>query len=122
MLLQIDAAHDLMSLAHAVMMSSDGLSDVLDDPDLVALVGQRDVRSSARRLIEAANGGGGAGQHLGDRHAAGGLRSIDPIGVGRTNRVNRASKTLANCEVGRVQTLPYQREVSHKQNLTMLRV
>jgi protein phosphatase len=42
-----------------VLLCSDGLSDVLDDPDLVALVGQRDVRSSARRLIEAANGGGG---------------------------------------------------------------
>ncbi|EDM79812.1 protein serin-threonin phosphatase [Plesiocystis pacifica SIR-1] len=42
-----------------VMLCSDGLSDVLRDDELMALVGQRDVRSSARRLIEAANGAGG---------------------------------------------------------------
>lgn len=42
-----------------LMLCSDGLSDVLDDHEIVALVGQRDVRSSTRRLIEAANGAGG---------------------------------------------------------------
>jgi len=42
-----------------VLVCSDGLSDVLKDPEIAALVGQRDVRSSARRLIEAANGAGG---------------------------------------------------------------
>lgn len=42
-----------------ILVCSDGLSDVLEDVDIAALVGQRDVRSSARRLIEAANGGGG---------------------------------------------------------------
>lgn len=42
-----------------LMVCSDGLTDVLRDQELEALVGQRDVRSSARRLIEAANGAGG---------------------------------------------------------------
>jgi PPM family protein phosphatase len=42
-----------------VMLCSDGLSDVLRNEELQTLVGQRDVRSSARRLIEAANGAGG---------------------------------------------------------------
>jgi serine/threonine protein phosphatase PrpC len=42
-----------------LMVCSDGLSDVLDDDEIEALVGQRDVRSSARRLVEAANGAGG---------------------------------------------------------------
>ncbi|PRQ04441.1 PP2C family protein-serine/threonine phosphatase [Enhygromyxa salina] len=42
-----------------LMVCSDGLSDVLRVEELEALVGQRDVRSSARRLIEAANGAGG---------------------------------------------------------------
>ena len=42
-----------------LLLCSDGLSDVVDPPDLQALMGQRDVRSSARRLIEAANAGGG---------------------------------------------------------------
>jgi serine/threonine protein phosphatase PrpC len=42
-----------------VLLCSDGLSDVLDDLDVQALVGQRDVRSASRRLIEAANGAGG---------------------------------------------------------------
>nr|WP_255216177.1 protein phosphatase 2C domain-containing protein [Pseudenhygromyxa sp. WMMC2535] len=42
-----------------IMLCSDGLSDVLEDEDIAALIGQRDVRSSARRLIEAANGAGG---------------------------------------------------------------
>jgi PPM family protein phosphatase len=42
-----------------VLVCSDGLSDVLADEEVSVLVGQRDVRSSARRLIEAANGAGG---------------------------------------------------------------
>jgi serine/threonine protein phosphatase PrpC len=42
-----------------VLLCSDGLSDVLADQEVQVLVGQRDVRSSARRLIEAANGAGG---------------------------------------------------------------
>jgi serine/threonine protein phosphatase PrpC len=42
-----------------VLLCSDGLSDVLADEEVQMLVGQRDVRSSARRLIEAANGAGG---------------------------------------------------------------
>ena len=46
-------------LGDNIMLCSDGLSDVLDDSELHALVGQRDVRSSTRRLIESANGAGG---------------------------------------------------------------
>lgn len=42
-----------------LMLCSDGLSDVLRDEEVEALVGQRDVRSSTRRLIEAANRAGG---------------------------------------------------------------
>jgi len=42
-----------------LLVCSDGLSDVLADEEVSVLVGQRDVRSSARRLIEAANGAGG---------------------------------------------------------------
>ena len=42
-----------------LMLCSDGLSDVLEPREIVALVGQRDVRSSTRRLIEAANRAGG---------------------------------------------------------------
>ena len=42
-----------------LVLCSDGLSDVLEPHELEVLVGQRDVRSSARRLIEAANGAGG---------------------------------------------------------------
>lgn len=42
-----------------LLVCSDGLSDVLVGEEIEALVGQRDVRSSARRLIEAANGAGG---------------------------------------------------------------
>jgi PPM family protein phosphatase len=46
-------------LGSNVLVCSDGLSDVLSDEEVQVLVGQRDVRSSARRLIEAANGAGG---------------------------------------------------------------
>lgn len=42
-----------------LMLCSDGLSDVLELDEIAALIGQRDVRSSTRRLIEAANGAGG---------------------------------------------------------------
>ena len=42
-----------------VLLCSDGLSDVVKDEEIGALVGQRDVRNSSRRLIEAANKGGG---------------------------------------------------------------
>jgi protein phosphatase len=42
-----------------VLLCSDGLSDVLGEDDIRALVGQRDSRSSVRRLIEAANASGG---------------------------------------------------------------
>ena len=42
-----------------LLLCSDGLSDVVDPPDLEALMGQRDVRSASRRLIEAANQAGG---------------------------------------------------------------
>lgn len=42
-----------------LLLCSDGLSDVLKDEAMQPLVGQRDVRSSARRLIDAANAAGG---------------------------------------------------------------
>lgn len=42
-----------------VLLCSDGLSDVVGDEELAALVGQRDVRDASRRLIEAANKAGG---------------------------------------------------------------
>ena len=42
-----------------VLLCSDGLSDVLVEEEICVLVGQRDVRSSCRRLVEAANKAGG---------------------------------------------------------------
>jgi protein phosphatase len=42
-----------------ILICSDGLSDVVTIDELVALVGQRDVRDASRRLIEAANKAGG---------------------------------------------------------------
>jgi protein phosphatase len=42
-----------------LLLCSDGLSDVVAEEEIQALVGQRDVRSSCRRLIEAANKAGG---------------------------------------------------------------
>jgi protein phosphatase len=42
-----------------LLLCSDGLSDVVAEAEIQALVGQRDVRSSCRRLIEAANKAGG---------------------------------------------------------------
>jgi protein phosphatase len=42
-----------------VLLASDGLTDVLPEDEIQALVGQRDVRSSCRRLVEAANKSGG---------------------------------------------------------------
>lgn len=42
-----------------VLLCSDGLSDVVAEDEIQALIGQRDVRSSCRRLIEAANKAGG---------------------------------------------------------------
>jgi protein phosphatase len=42
-----------------VLLCSDGLSDVVAEDEICALVGQRDVRSSCRRLVEAANKAGG---------------------------------------------------------------
>jgi len=42
-----------------LLLCSDGLSDVLAETEIRALVGQRDVRSSVRRLVEAANAAGG---------------------------------------------------------------
>ncbi len=42
-----------------VLLCSDGLSDVVDETEIAALIGQRDVRDACRRLIEAANKGGG---------------------------------------------------------------
>lgn len=42
-----------------VLLCSDGLSDVVSDEEIGVLVCQRDVRNSSRRLIEAANKGGG---------------------------------------------------------------
>ena len=43
----------------SLLLCSDGLSDVLAHLEIEALVGQRDVRRSTRRLIEAANTAGG---------------------------------------------------------------
>ena len=42
-----------------VLLCSDGLSDVVAEEEISALVGQRDPRSSCRRLVEAANKAGG---------------------------------------------------------------
>ncbi|MBK6922025.1 MAG: Stp1/IreP family PP2C-type Ser/Thr phosphatase [Deltaproteobacteria bacterium] len=42
-----------------LLLCSDGLSDVVGNPEIAALVGQRDVRDASRRLIEAANKAGG---------------------------------------------------------------
>jgi protein phosphatase len=42
-----------------VLLCSDGLSDVVEPDEIEKLVRQRDVRSACRRLIEAANKGGG---------------------------------------------------------------
>lgn len=42
-----------------LLLCSDGLSDVVTSPEIVALVCQRDVRDASRRLIEAANKAGG---------------------------------------------------------------
>jgi serine/threonine protein phosphatase PrpC len=42
-----------------ILLCSDGLSDVVTNVEIAALVGQRDVRDASRRLIEAANKAGG---------------------------------------------------------------
>jgi serine/threonine protein phosphatase PrpC len=42
-----------------LLLCSDGLSDVVGNAEIIALVGQRDVRDASRRLIEAANKAGG---------------------------------------------------------------
>ncbi len=42
-----------------VLLCSDGLSDVTKDEEIQVLIGQRDVRMAARRLVEAANKAGG---------------------------------------------------------------
>jgi protein phosphatase len=42
-----------------ILLCSDGLSDVVSKGDILPLMGQLDVRSSCRRLVDAANGGGG---------------------------------------------------------------
>ncbi len=52
-------SHYQLDAGQNVLLCSDGLSDVLGDEDIRALVGQRDVRSSVRRLIEATNKAGG---------------------------------------------------------------
>lgn len=52
-------SHYTLEKGDNVLLCSDGLSDVLPPDDIKALVGQRDVRSSVRRLIEATNKSGG---------------------------------------------------------------
>jgi protein phosphatase len=42
-----------------ILLCSDGLCDVVPEAEIAALVGQRDVRGSCRRLVEAANKAGG---------------------------------------------------------------
>lgn len=52
-------SHYEIAAGQNVLLCSDGLSDVLSEDDIRALVGQRDVRSSVRRLIDATNKSGG---------------------------------------------------------------
>lgn len=54
-----DVGQFVMEKGDNLLICSDGLSDVVDGPELAALVGQRDVRDASRRLIEAANKAGG---------------------------------------------------------------
>ncbi len=54
-----DVTEHVLEKGDNLLLCSDGLSDVVPDEELVALVCQRDVRDAARRLIEAANKAGG---------------------------------------------------------------
>jgi protein phosphatase len=54
-----DVGEFLLEKGDNVLLCSDGLSDVVKAEEIAALVCQRDVRNSSRRLIEAANKGGG---------------------------------------------------------------
>jgi len=54
-----DVSEYVIEKGDNVLLCSDGLSDVVRPDEMVALVGQRDVRDASRRLIEAANKGGG---------------------------------------------------------------
>ena len=54
-----DVGEFVMEKGDNLLLCSDGLSDVVPTEEIVALVGQRDVRDASRRLIEAANKGGG---------------------------------------------------------------
>jgi protein phosphatase len=56
---QPDIAEHPLLAGDNILLCSDGLSDVLPSEEIQALVGQRDVRSSVRRLIEATNKMGG---------------------------------------------------------------
>jgi protein phosphatase len=54
-----DVGEFTMDKGDNILICSDGLSDVVPVEEIQALVGQRDVRAASRRLIEAANKGGG---------------------------------------------------------------
>ncbi len=47
------------AVGDSLLLCSDGLSDVVNEADIRALMEQRDVRSGSRRLIDAANTAGG---------------------------------------------------------------
>lgn len=54
-----DISEYVLDRGDSLLLCSDGLSDVVTTAEIVALVGQRDVRDASRRLIEAANKAGG---------------------------------------------------------------
>jgi protein phosphatase len=54
-----DIAEHTLEKGDNLLLCSDGLSDVVSNAEISALVGQRDVRDASRRLIEAANKAGG---------------------------------------------------------------
>lgn len=54
-----DVGEFVLDKGDNLLLCSDGLSDAVPVDEIVALVGQRDVRDASRRLIEAANKAGG---------------------------------------------------------------
>jgi protein phosphatase len=54
-----DVGEFILDKGDNLLLCSDGLSDVIPDEELAALVCQRDVRDASRRLIDAANKAGG---------------------------------------------------------------
>lgn len=56
---EVELSEHQLQRGDNVLLCSDGLSDVVPQAEIEALVGQRDVRDATRRLIEAANKAGG---------------------------------------------------------------